>query len=139
MEGSQPQPVPGSEEQVPTVDVFAAKALVASGYRYLDVRTEEEFKKGRVDAENPLNIPYMFNSPEGRVKNPEFMGQVLSVCDRDDPLVVGCQSGVRSLSATNDLLNADFKRAYNMGGGYVAWVENGLPVIKSEQTEAVAL
>lgn len=28
-------------------------------------RTEEEFKKGHVDVENTLNIPYMFNTPEG--------------------------------------------------------------------------
>ncbi|GKC67992.1 thiosulfate sulfurtransferase 18-like protein, partial [Tanacetum coccineum] len=40
----------------------------------------------------------------------------------------GCQSGVRSVYATTDLLDAGFKHVYNMGGGYLAWVQNGLPV-----------
>ncbi|KAL6959928.1 hypothetical protein U1Q18_040078 [Sarracenia purpurea var. burkii] len=122
-----------SSVEIPTVDVQVAKDLISSGYRYLDVRTDEEFKKGHVDVENALNIPYMFNTPQGRVKNPKFLEQVLSVCNKEDPLVVGCQSGVRSVYATTDLLNADFKDVRNMGGGYIAWVENGFPVTKPEQ------
>ncbi|KAL8143357.1 hypothetical protein V2J09_016389 [Rumex salicifolius] len=113
------------DPEINTVDVYAAKDLIRSGHRYIDVRTEEEFKRGHVDVEDPLNIPYMFNTPQGRVKNPEFLDQVMSVCDREDGLVVGCQSGVRSVYATTDLLKADFKKVSNMGGGYLAWVENG--------------
>jgi len=123
---------PSSTPEVQTVDVLGAKELITSGHRYLDVRTEEEFNKGHVDVDNALNIPYMINTPQGRVKNPKFMEQVLSVCKKDDPLVVGCQSGVRSAYATTDLLNADFKHVRNMGGGYVAWVENGFGVKKPE-------
>ncbi|KAM7520073.1 hypothetical protein LguiB_019035 [Lonicera macranthoides] len=116
---------------ITTVDVVAAKNLIFSAnHRYLDVRTKEEFKKGHVDVENALNIPYMFNTPEGRVKNPQFLEQVLAACSKDDHLLVGCQSGVRSLYATTDLLKAEFKHVYNMGGGYLAWVENGLAVKK---------
>ncbi|GMH06555.1 hypothetical protein Nepgr_008395 [Nepenthes gracilis] len=117
-----------SEPEIVTVDVHAAQNLVRSGDRYLDVRTEEEFNKGHVDVDNPLNIPYMFNTPGGRVKNPKFLEQVLTVCGKDDHLIVGCQSGVRSVYAATDLLNAGFKHVKNMGGGYKAWVENGLSV-----------
>ncbi|KAI3519153.1 hypothetical protein L1887_08180 [Cichorium endivia] len=112
-----------SESEIDTIDVSKAYDLLRNGsYRYLDVRTEEEFKKGHVDFDNALNIPYMY------VKNPKFMEQVLPVCSKDDHLVVGCQSGVRSVYATVDLLNTGFEHVYNMGGGYLAWVENGLPV-----------
>uniref|UniRef100_M0ZVS1 Senescence-associated protein n=1 Tax=Solanum tuberosum TaxID=4113 RepID=M0ZVS1_SOLTU len=93
-----------SGAEVVTVDVHAARQLIQSGHRYLDVRTEEEFKKGHVH--NSLNIPYMFNTPRGRVKNPKFIEQVSSACDKEEKLIVGCQSGVRSLYATTDLLNA---------------------------------
>lgn len=113
------------DPEITTVDVHVAKDLIRSGHRYVDVRTEEEFKRGHVDVENPLNIPYMFNTPQGRVKNPDFLDQVMSVCDKEDSLLVGCQSGVRSVNATTDLLKADFKNVSNMGGGYLAWVENG--------------
>ncbi|CAL5366189.1 unnamed protein product [Camellia sinensis] len=141
---------PSKAPEVVTIDVHAAKLLITSGHRFLDVRTEEEFKKGHVDVENALNIPYMFNNPEGRVKNPKFMEQVLSVCKPDDHLVVGCQSGVRSVYATTDLLKAeikeqfvvqwelqDFKNVCNMGGGYLAWVENGFAVTKPSEEKKV--
>ncbi|XP_019261057.1 PREDICTED: thiosulfate sulfurtransferase 18-like isoform X3 [Nicotiana attenuata] len=91
-------------DPVVTVDVHAARHFLRSGHRYLDVRTEEEFKKGHV--ENSLNIPYMFNTPQGRVKNPNFLEQVSAACGKEEKLVVGCQSGVRSLHATTDLLIA---------------------------------
>ncbi|KAI3897660.1 hypothetical protein MKW92_018879 [Papaver armeniacum] len=121
-------------DTVVTIDVHKTKELVAhSGHRYLDVRTTEEFNKGHVDVENPLNIPYMFNTPQGRVKNPEFLEQVIAACNKDDHLIVGCQSGVRSLDASTDLLKAEFKHVSNMGGGYAAWMQKGLAVKKPDQ------
>ncbi|KAM7510919.1 hypothetical protein LguiB_009794 [Lonicera macranthoides] len=110
-----------STEDVVTVDVDAAKDLLNSGHRYLDVRTSEEFNKGHID--NALNVPYMFITQEGRVKNPEFLTQVSSISGRDDHLVVGCNRGGRSIRACADLLNSDYKHVTNMGGGYSAWVD----------------
>ncbi|XP_059670802.1 thiosulfate sulfurtransferase 18-like [Cornus florida] len=112
-------------EIVITVDVHKAKDLLQSGHPYLEVRTEEELKKGHADAEKIVNIPYMFFKPEGRMKNPRFVEEVLAACNKDDHLVVGCQSGVRSLGATTDLVNTGFKHVFNMDGGYAAWVEKG--------------
>ncbi|XP_026396044.1 protein HIGH ARSENIC CONTENT 1, mitochondrial-like isoform X2 [Papaver somniferum] len=103
-------------DTVVTIDVHKTKELVAhSGHRYLDVRTTEEFSKGHIDVENPLNIPYMFNTPQGRVKNPEFLEQVASACNKDDHLIV------------------EFKHVNNMGGGYAAWMQDGLAVKKPDQ------
>ena len=119
-----------SSGAVETVDVYKAKELIQSGHRYLDVRTEEEFNRGHVDVDKQLNIAYMFNTTQGRVKNPQFLEQVISVCSKDDHLIVGCQSGVRSLHASAELLNSEFKHGKNMGGGYAAWIENCLPVKK---------
>ncbi|KAL8238955.1 hypothetical protein R6Q59_015522 [Mikania micrantha] len=112
-----------SVEDVVTVDVHAAKELLNSGHRYLDVRTNEEFIKSHV--ENALNIPYLFKTQEGRVKNPEFLAQVSALCDKEDALVVACNSGGRSLKASADLLTAGYKNVKNMAGGYSAWVDNG--------------
>ncbi|KAH8489194.1 hypothetical protein H0E87_024732 [Populus deltoides] len=110
-------------QDVITVDVHAAKGLIASGHRYLDVRTAEEFNKSHVD--NALNVPFMFKTDEGRVKNPEFLSKVASICNKDDYLVVGCNSGGRSLRACIDLLGAGFEHVTNMEGGYSAWVDSG--------------
>ncbi|KAG1361942.1 putative protein HIGH ARSENIC CONTENT 1, mitochondrial [Cocos nucifera] len=76
----------GSSEEVATVDVHAAKRLVSSGHRYLDVRTVEEFNKGHL--ENAINVPYLFFTPQGKEKNPKFLEQVSLVCDKDDHIVV---------------------------------------------------
>nr|XP_043630626.1 protein HIGH ARSENIC CONTENT 1, mitochondrial isoform X1 [Erigeron canadensis] len=110
-------------EDVVTIDVHVAKDLLNSGHRYLDVRTNEEFNKSHAD--NALNIPYMFITQEGRVKNPEFIAQVSSLCDKEDSLIVACNSGGRSLKASIDLLTAGYKNVKNMAGGYSAWVDNG--------------
>ncbi|KAJ1408784.1 Rhodanese-like domain [Sesbania bispinosa] len=90
--------------KVVTLDVHAAKRLIQTGHTYLDVRTVKEFMKGHVDAAKIFNIPYMLDTPKGRVKNPDFLKEVSSACTKEDNLIVGCQSGVRSLYATTDLL-----------------------------------
>ncbi|CAL0313113.1 unnamed protein product [Lupinus luteus] len=120
--------IESSGAEVVTVDVSITKGLIQNGHVYLDVRTKEEFEKGHVDAEKIINIPYMFNTPEGRVKNSEFMKEVLSATNKEDHLIVGCQSGVRSLYASADLLAEGFKDVRNMGGGYLDWVKNQFPV-----------
>ncbi|KAL9148525.1 hypothetical protein ABFS82_12G046900 [Erythranthe guttata] len=119
--------------EVVTIDVHAVKKLLSQGHLYIDVRTEEEFKNGHL--ENAFNIPYMFNTPQGMVKNPNFIDQVVSRCDKEDHLIVGCKSGVRSVYATTDILNAGFKHVLNMGGGYTAWIENGFSFKKPHTNE----
>ncbi|XP_052118318.1 thiosulfate sulfurtransferase 18 isoform X1 [Arachis duranensis] len=73
---------------VVTVNVAAAKGLINTGYLYLDVRTVEGFRKGHVDAAKVVNIPYMLDTPKGKVKNPNFLKEVSSVCNREDHLIV---------------------------------------------------
>ncbi|CAA0822223.1 Rhodanese-like domain-containing protein 19-mitochondrial [Striga hermonthica] len=122
-----------SDAEVTTVNILTAKKLLKQGHLYLDVRTEEEFKNGHV--EKALNIPYMINTPKGMVKNPKFVDQVLSLCGKEDHLVLGCKSGVRSVHAATQLVNAEFKHVYNMGGGINAWIDNGFEVVKPHTEE----
>ncbi|XP_022146257.1 protein HIGH ARSENIC CONTENT 1, mitochondrial [Momordica charantia] len=110
-------------EDVVTIDVRDARDMLQKGYLYLDVRSVEEYNKSHV--ENALNVPYMFITPQGRVKNPDFLAQVSSVLKKEDHLVVACNSGGRALRACVDLLNAGFEHVRNMGGGYSAWVDSG--------------
>ncbi|XP_072148315.1 thiosulfate sulfurtransferase 16, chloroplastic [Setaria viridis] len=122
----------GSEKPpVAAVDVAAAGDLVRSGgHRYLDVRTEEEFRNGHV--EDSLNVPYLFFTSQGKEKNPKFIEQVAAHFDKQDSIVVGCKSGVRSELACFDLMAAGFENVKNIEGGYDAWVENGLAVKKPQ-------
>ncbi|KAF7094168.1 hypothetical protein CFC21_096499 [Triticum aestivum] len=115
---------------VTTVDVqTAARELQEQqdGMMYLDVRTEEEMGKGHIGGS--LNVPYFFVTPQGtREKNPRFVEQVASLYTTEQHILVGCQSGKRSELACVDLLAAGFMNVKNVGGGYAAWLHNGLPV-----------
>eukprot|EP00252_Welwitschia_mirabilis_P011787 TRINITY_DN26213_c0_g1_i1.p1 TRINITY_DN26213_c0_g1~~TRINITY_DN26213_c0_g1_i1.p1 ORF type:complete len:179 (+),score=28.04 TRINITY_DN26213_c0_g1_i1:239-775(+) len=112
-----------SPKSVPVQDAFE---LLKAGHRYLDVRTPEEFNAGHV--EGAINVPYMLKTEGGMVKNPDFLTQVLSNFSKDEELVVGCQSGRRSLMAAKDLLANEFTKITDVGGGYSAWLQSGLPV-----------
>ncbi|KAL0657114.1 hypothetical protein Bca4012_077698 [Brassica carinata] len=119
--------------EVVTVDVSQAKTLLQSDHQYLDVRTEEEFRRGHSVALKILNVPYMLNTPQGRVKNPNFLDQVSSLLSPTDDILVGCQSGARSLNATSELVAAGYKKVRNIGGGYLAWVDQSFPINKEQQ------
>ncbi|KAF7094169.1 hypothetical protein CFC21_096499 [Triticum aestivum] len=112
---------------VTTVDVqTAARELQEQqdGMMYLDVRTEEEMGKGHIGGS--LNVPYFFVTPQGtREKNPRFVEQVASLYTTEQHILV---SGKRSELACVDLLAAGFMNVKNVGGGYAAWLHNGLPV-----------
>ncbi|GAU22620.1 hypothetical protein TSUD_234420 [Trifolium subterraneum] len=106
-----------SGAKVVTIDVRAAKNLIETDHIYLDVRTVEEFAKGHVDAAKIINIPYMMDTPKGRVKNTDFLKEVSSICNKEDQLVVG------------------FMNVKDMGGGYVDWVRNKFPINTSVAKE----
>ncbi|XP_078152216.1 protein HIGH ARSENIC CONTENT 1, mitochondrial-like [Carex rostrata] len=103
-----------------TVDAHEARKVVASGRRYLDVRLPEVFEAGHV--EGATNIPFYSSvTPEGKVKNPQFVEQVTALVGKEEEFIVACNTGVRSKLATIDLFNAGFKNVKNMSGGYLAW------------------
>ncbi|KAI5054509.1 hypothetical protein GOP47_0025055 [Adiantum capillus-veneris] len=106
-----------------TVPVDVAAQLLKEGYKYLDVRTQEEFSKGHV--EGALNIPFMFKEETGLVKNTNFVDEVCQKLKKDENVVVGCQSGRRSLMAVNDLIAEGYKGVKDMGGGFAAWIQIG--------------
>ncbi|XP_028075054.1 thiosulfate sulfurtransferase 16, chloroplastic isoform X2 [Camellia sinensis] len=112
---------------VPTsVPVRVAHELLQAGHRYLDVRTAEEFSAGH--AVGATNVPYMFKVGSGMTKNPKFLEEVLLQFTKDDKIIVGCQSGKRSMMAATSLISAGFTGATDMAGGYAAWTQNGLPI-----------
>jgi len=107
-------------------------ALLAAGHTYLDVRTTEEF-----EAAHPtgvFNVPVMTRGPAGMQPNPDFTKVVVAHFAKTTKLVVGCQSGIRSLRACEELAQVGFTEFVNMEGGFggsrdgeAGWSECGLP------------
>jgi len=113
-----------------------AQALIEKeGYRYVDVRTEEEFEAGH--PAGAVNIPILI---AGIGPNPDFVPVVSAVFEPDTPLVLGCGSGGRSMRAAEILSRAGFTSVVNMDGGFngrfspmggllqAGWAQEGLPV-----------
>jgi len=80
----------------------------------LDVRSVAEFSEGHL--RDAVNIPV------------EILNQQLGDVPADRPIVVYCRTGGRSAEAITILHNAGFTDLYDLDGGIVAWMEQGLPV-----------
>ncbi len=124
-----------------------AHKLLANGYRYLDVRTEAEFAAGH--PAGAANVPVVRPDPATQqlALNPDFLRVVQAHFPPQMPLVVGCQSGVRSQRAAELLAQAGYSAVANMQGGFggardatgrvvaPGWSQCGLPVCTECSTE----
>lgn len=82
--------------------------------RLLDVREDWEFRRGRV--------PGAVSVPLGRL-TAQASGLL-----RDKPYAVICESGSRSLAATDYLLAQGFEGAVSVRGGTGAWARTKRPL-----------
>ena len=96
----------------------AASALLAgeSGAVYIDVRSVPEYENGH--PAGSLNIPVMHREAMGMVPNPDFVRVVQSRFTPDAKLLIGCQSGARSVRAAEALIAAGFTDITNVTGGF---------------------
>ncbi|MBF0369764.1 MAG: rhodanese-like domain-containing protein [Magnetococcales bacterium] len=82
---------------------------------FVDIRSEiEHFFVG-----NPpgvINIPWQ-DAPDFEL-NPDFLKEVSLAARKDQPVVLICRSGHRSIDAGNFLLEAGFQKVYNVLEGF---------------------
>jgi rhodanese-related sulfurtransferase len=90
-----PSPAPGK------VDGAAAKSLVASGAKVVDVRTADEFASGHVPG--AVHIPY-----------DQLPGRAAEIGPPTTPVVLYCRSGRRSAIAVEALKKAGFSKLYDL-------------------------
>ena len=101
----------------PSIDVAELDALLQQGaVRILDVRDDAEFKGG--------HLPGAVNVPMTRL--PDRVGKL----KRDKPWAVICQSGTRSRSATDYLIEQGLAGAVSVRGGTSAWTRSGRPLVR---------
>jgi rhodanese-related sulfurtransferase len=89
-----------------------AAELQREGAQIIDVREDHEHEAGHVAGDRHIVLPNL-TAEAGSL-------------DKDAPVVVYCRSGSRSEVAA-DALAASGYQAYNIEGGFVAWLEAGLP------------
>lgn len=87
------------------------KAIDVSDVQLLDVRTPKEFIEGHIP--NAVNLDVL--------DAPNFKAQIQKL-NPEKPVYVYCRSGKRSLTALRILEKKGFAVAYDLKGGYVAWL-----------------
>jgi rhodanese-related sulfurtransferase len=97
------------------ISIEEAKALMGEAV-FLDVRTEDEFKKGHIPGTKFLQ--------RGLIE----LSVSRIIPDKETHIVVYCASGFRSGLATYTLKRMGYKNAENMIGGWKDWLEAGYPV-----------
>ncbi|KAI8475572.1 MAG: hypothetical protein J3K34DRAFT_403701 [Monoraphidium minutum] len=112
---------------IASVAPAAAAALLQQGWRFLEVRAQEEVVAGGRVA-GSANVPLLTLGATGqREENPGFVDQVKALFPPCARIVVGCQTGRRSLAAAA-LLAGAFAELVSMDGGILEWKAAGLPV-----------
>jgi len=84
----------------------------------VDVRDPDEYRDGSIEAANNISRGFL-----------EFrIGSVAS--DPSTPMVLYCQTGLRSMLAAKALHDLGYKNVVNLQGGFQRWAQSGLPVVK---------
>lgn len=82
----------------------------------VDVREDDEWREGHIDG--ATHIP--LGSLAARVAE----------LDRDQPVVMVCRSGNRSMVAAKTLTQAGFRDVANLEGGMISWGRSGHPLTR---------
>ena len=97
-----------------------AVRLMNQGALLVDVRSREEFEGGHV-----LDARHL---PQEEVAG---AGESLKKY-RDKPVIVCCESGMRSGAAARVLKAQGFAKVVNLRGGLAAWRGDNLPLVKGK-------
>jgi sulfur-carrier protein adenylyltransferase/sulfurtransferase len=84
----------------------------------VDVRDPDEYRDGHIEPAANISRGFL-----------EFrIGTVAS--DPQTPLVLYCQTGLRSMLAARQLKELGYENVVNLQGGFQRWAQSGLPVVK---------
>lgn len=100
-------------------DAYAITSAPPADLVVLDVRTPEEFSEGHLA--DAVNIDFYADD----------FGTILASLDKNVPYVLYCRSGNRSGTTAQEMRSLGFTEVYEVDGGIVSWLANGLPLAGS--------
>src|SRR5712691_10440103 len=86
----------------------------------IDVRDPDEYRDGHLEAAANISRGFL----EFRIGT--------AVTDQKTPIVLYCQTGLRSILAAKALKELGFQHVINLQGGYQKWVQSGLPTVRDQ-------
>jgi adenylyltransferase/sulfurtransferase len=84
----------------------------------IDVRDPDEYRDGHLEPASNISRGFL----EFRVAT--------AVSDPKTPVVLYCQTGLRSVLAAKALKELGYENVINLQGGYQKWVQSGFPVVR---------
>ena len=113
--------------EIVNIDNAELVRLSSRGMPVVDVRTEGEWKESGVLAGSKL---ITFFDEAGRSNPPQWLEKLKSVAKPEQPVIVVCRSGRRSLAVAQYLSDqAGYKTVYNVSKGMNSWLGEGRPVV----------
>ena len=107
--------VAATQAAVINIDNAELTRLAASGVAVIDIRTEPEWKATGVIAGSEL---LTFVDEEGRVDSSGWLEKIKSVAKPEQPIILICRSGNRSIDAGHALEEAGFTKVHNVLHGF---------------------
>src|SRR5499433_2980635 len=86
----------------------------------IDVRDPDEYRDGHLEVASNISRGFL----EFRVGS--------AVTDQTTPVVLYCQTGLRSMLAAKALRDLGYQNVINLQGGFQRWAQSGLPVVKDK-------
>jgi len=90
----------------------------------IDVRDPDEYRDGHIEEATNISRGFL----EFRV--------AAAAADPATPVVLYCQTGLRSMLAAKALHDLGYRNVVNLQGGYQKWAQSGLPVVKDAALSA---
>lgn len=109
-----------AKTRIAEIDVAGYRQLVDSGVPFVlvDVREESEWAAGRADGAIHLSKGIIERDIESRIP------------DKAAKVVLYCGGGFRSALAADNLRKMGYSDPVSLDGGWKAWLEAGLPVVR---------
>ena len=109
-----------AKNRIAEIDVAGYRQLVESGVPFVlvDVREESEWDAGRAEGAIHLSKGIIERDIEARIP------------DKSAKIVLYCGGGFRSALAADNLLKMGYSDPISLDGGWKAWLEAGLPVVR---------
>jgi adenylyltransferase/sulfurtransferase len=104
------------------IEAEAAQKLIEEGkLKVIDVRQNYEYNGGHIEGATlvPINGLYDF-----------AVGLQEQAIPKDQPILLVCEMGQRSIAASEVAAIAGYQTIYNLEGGMNSWRYSGMPIVK---------
>ncbi len=119
-------PVFSQRNSIAEITPDSVAAVLANGAVFVDVREPNEVEVLAYDLPGVIYLPLS--------ELPDRMAEL----PRDQPLLLACRSGKRSMKAANLLAENDFTHLTSLTGGIIGWEAAGFPVLDADRHDIPA-